>query len=161
MSAIRNSARAFAVAFALAATSAHAEFSDEWKEAAAEMEAGCDAAESALPRGGASPAPAKPLKLPERLRGPLRPHMCVIVRVSLDEDGAAREVEEVYRGPENLNYVFVRSTVGSVKKWRFNLAGAPAAQYGAMYARLDFVPQGNWRYAIYYSYWSGGAPAVE
>jgi len=138
------------------AGSAHAEFSDEWNAVAAEIEAGCDAAQNGLPSGGVTPEPAQSLYLPDRLRGPFRPHMCVIVQFSLDENGAAQNVERVYRGPENLNFQFVQRTQGAVKKWRFNLAGESPENFQKLYARMDFIPLGDWRYSIRYYYWNGG-----
>ncbi|MCB2114187.1 MAG: hypothetical protein KDD85_11660 [Parvularculaceae bacterium] len=135
---------------------AHAEFSDEWNALAEEIEAGCDAMESTLASGGVTPAPAKPLYLPDRLRGPFRPHMCVIVEFSIDASGAPQNVESIYRGPENLNYQFVRRTQGAVKKWRFDLEGTSPAEFSRLYARMDFIPLGGWRYSIRYNYWNSG-----
>lgn len=150
----------FAAMFAI--VPANAQFSEEWRAAAAEMQAGCDNFERTLPVNGASPPAAGALDLPTRIYGqPLRPHMCVIMSFSIDAEGKTRDVEQIYKGPENLRYVYVRKAIGSVKKWRFNVENAPPGAYSQMYARIDLIPVGGRRYRINYNYWHGGPPDAD
>ncbi|MEZ5920901.1 MAG: hypothetical protein R3C60_06060 [Parvularculaceae bacterium] len=137
--------RVFAVIAATVAATppgASAKFSKEWSDSAAEIKAGCAAFAKTLPAPQFPlPQTAEPREALSYPRGaPQRPHVCLFFKFDIDADGAAQNIELVYKGPDNLNFVFGRSARKTIGKWRFLLPEEFKEGYQGAYVEVTYDP---------------------
>lgn len=136
----------FAIAL-VAVAPARAEFSEEWEAYAAEIRAGCDAFEADLPEA------TKPLPVLTDAgdvyvwpRGtPGRPQVCLYYSVGIEESGAPSEISLLYKGPDNLNYKFVRAGIRLIKSRRYEARGEGEA-YAPIVTRIVILSEPSWRF---------------
>jgi hypothetical protein len=136
-----------AIACAFSPVRARAEFSNEWRAAAAATEAECAAFTDTLAEGDFALTPDGPLKRPAHPRGvPSRPHACIFVRFDINAAGETENIEAVFNAPGNLQYSYVREATKAVKKWRFKIpADAPLGSVNN-YVEVVYIPREKWTY---------------
>ncbi|MCB2096298.1 MAG: hypothetical protein KDE05_01590 [Parvularculaceae bacterium] len=138
---------AFVAGLLLAGGPASAEFSEEWEAYAAETRAACETFEAGLPSAaGALPALTNAGDDYVWPRGtPGRPHTCLYFSVEIDDSGAPADVSLLFKGPDNLNYKFVRAGMRLVKSRRYEAPGEGEA-YAPVVTRIVIQSEPNWRF---------------
>lgn len=135
---------------AVAIAPARADFSKDWEAYAAETRAACETFENSL---APSEAP-RPILVDAGdgyawPRGaPGKPHICLYFGYDIDADGAPQNVELLFKGPDNLNYKFVRAGMKTAASRRYQPPGEGEPP-SRVVTRIELESAPGWRFRYF------------